>query len=363
MLLGTHGVAAQVANDRLQGFRVCEIEAQGTLFKLKMLDKYPHRDERKISSRGIVTGYSQKARKRTIETMCRLDKVKVVTAKERPKFLTLTYPSNMTDHKKAMRDLDTFMKRLDRLCPEFWAVWRKELQERGAIHFHFILGNVPYIDWTWYVEAWEEIIGEESPRIKIEAIDTFGGVMHYVSKYIAKVQDETLESAENDAEGDESLLSLSMCHNSPQISTGRWWGIYGRENIPLGKRIRRRILLTIDQLGHLEDVIQSRYANHTEGYTVFCDNPYIYFTIGLGWFHENDVIFAKYRSSYRSIGARERAEVADDWLIQSELRKLRQQTSRKVSSTCKKELKKSTSHKQTTSEKLSFQTSIQLSLW
>jgi hypothetical protein len=86
---------------------------------------------------------------------------------------------------------------------------------------------------TWVAITWEACVGSDDPRhlqagTRVEAIRSRAGVMHYASKYIAKVDEEATD----------------------RESIGRCWGVMGRQNIPwcenvefeLSEDQRRRLL-------------------------------------------------------------------------------------------------------------------------
>ena len=107
------------------------------------------------------------------------------------KFLTLTFKENITDMKKANREFTKFNMRLSYklykvrknvlkyLCvPEF--------QKRGAIHYHVIYFNLPFVNWEALMEVWNV---NNTGGVYIECIkdkDKNGNSIESVAKYIAK---------------------------------------------------------------------------------------------------------------------------------------------------------------------------------
>lgn len=103
-----------------------------------------------------------------------------------PKFLTLTFKENITDIQDANKAFTNFNKRLSYrvfgtrtnvlkyLCiPEF--------QKRGAIHYHVLYFNLPYIDFNHLKKIW----GNGS--VFIEGVkDNIDDFALYVAKYINK---------------------------------------------------------------------------------------------------------------------------------------------------------------------------------
>lgn len=101
------------------------------------------------------------------------------------KFLTLTFGENVTDIDKANYEFKKFMQRLnyklfDSKKSNLKYIVVPEKQSRGAIHYHVILFNVPYIRSDVISEVW----GHGFIRInRIEDVDNVGA---YVSAYLGK---------------------------------------------------------------------------------------------------------------------------------------------------------------------------------
>lgn len=183
---------------------------QGDVIRLRTVNTNP--SIRQKSIRGKVTVFSRKSRRRLLEFFARTAQ----TGKPRV-FLTLTYPSNMTDAETGKAHLRAFLERVRRRYPKASAIWRIEYQQRGAVHFHLLFFSLPY----WKIESirsvWSEIIGEENPRIGIETIRSQRRSTYYVSKYVAKV-------------GSTALVSLS---NLPYSHAGQHWGYFNKPQIPM----------------------------------------------------------------------------------------------------------------------------------
>lgn len=109
------------------------------------------------------------------------------------KFLTLTFGDNVTDLDHAHYEFEKFIKRLNYLIfnskksnIKYNAV--VEFQERGAIHYHIIIYNIPYTRQNVIQETW----GNGYVWInKIEHVDNVGA---YITEYMGKdIQDDRLE--------------------------------------------------------------------------------------------------------------------------------------------------------------------------
>lgn len=108
------------------------------------------------------------------------------------KFLTLTFSDNVTDLDEAHYEFMKFIKRLNYLVfgtkfanLRYTAI--PEFQDRGAVHYHVILYNLPYVKAGVIEEVWG------NGFIKINKIDDVDNVGAYVCKYLTKAQgDERL---------------------------------------------------------------------------------------------------------------------------------------------------------------------------
>ena len=174
--------------------------------------------EQERTKRGKVAGFSAKSRNRLMRTLASVKRDNL------PCFVTLTFPSDYPTIERAKRDLDTFIKRMARKFPKVAGVWKLEPQKRGAPHFHLLLWGVPYIELLSFVPvAWCEVVGSEDPNhLKwhkgelgnspcVQKIEKQRGVFWYASKYMSK-EVGTMFS-----------------------DWGRWWGVFSRENLPLGQ--------------------------------------------------------------------------------------------------------------------------------
>lgn len=163
--------------------------------------------------RGRIRGYSAASRRRLLRLMASVDR----NAVGLPLFVTLTYPAVWSpDPERWKRDLDTFLKRLQRRFPKVAVIWKLEPQKRGAPHYHLVIFGVSYIDRYWLRQAWYEIVGSDDLRhlqagTQVKRVKSWRGVGAYASKYLGKVGDEA---------------------NFPEYA-GRWWGFVGRNFLPV----------------------------------------------------------------------------------------------------------------------------------
>ena len=166
--------------------------------------------------RGAVKRFSAASRLRFLKLCSKFER-KIISD---GLFITLTYPDAYPSCKDAKRNFEAFVKRLLRKYPSAAGVWRIELQERGAPHFHLIIMGVSRIDKNWLSETWAEIYAKHQ-KVKaalrryvvdyraglvlgplsyeqnefrkhlevgtqVEKVQSHKGAMSYASKYAAK---------------------------------------------------------------------------------------------------------------------------------------------------------------------------------
>lgn len=140
---------------------------------------------------GPVTELSPSARRRMIWA------TKTIDFEEFPykAFATLTYHDNWQgrDHKK---DLDSYLKRIRRIYPDIQYLWRLELQDRGAPHFHHLfLSPTTPIDCDLLAAHWHTLVDPGNIHHKkhgaeVAALDSgWLGVSMYLTKYSTKPED------------------------------------------------------------------------------------------------------------------------------------------------------------------------------
>ena len=100
---------------------------------------------------------------------------------EYSKFVTLTFKDNITDIKIANYEFKKFKQRLERyLKHKLQYVAVIEFQKRGAIHYHVVMFNAPYIKVSKLRQIWR------NGFVKINKIDNVDNVGAYVCKYMTK---------------------------------------------------------------------------------------------------------------------------------------------------------------------------------
>jgi hypothetical protein len=100
---------------------------------------------------------------------------------EYSKFITLTFADNITDLKQANYEWKKFKQRLEtRIGYKLQYLVVIEFQKRGAIHYHCVMFNLPYIQNEDLASIWG------NGYVKINKIDNVDNVGAYVCKYITK---------------------------------------------------------------------------------------------------------------------------------------------------------------------------------
>mgnify|MGYP000938765028 CR=1 FL=1 len=137
--------------------------------------------------RGKITKFTRAARKRMMKKLATFRREELAKAL----FITLTYPAEYPDGKRAKRDLDRFLKRLWRKYPSAAWIWREELQKRGAPHFHLLVLGVDFIPHGWIAYVWWDVCGRISIEhlkagTEVRRVKSYKHCFYYVTKYLAK---------------------------------------------------------------------------------------------------------------------------------------------------------------------------------
>ena len=107
------------------------------------------------------------------------------------KFMTLTFKENIQDVSHTNYEFSKFIKRLNfhlyhvkKQFLKYLAVWEK--QKRGAIHYHIIFFDLPFIRTKKLTEIW----GHGFTKINTIDVDSRDNRGRYVSKYFSKDVEE-----------------------------------------------------------------------------------------------------------------------------------------------------------------------------
>lgn len=226
-----------------------------------------HAPTRGGGRRGKVAGFSDASRRRLLRLFASIDRR--ANDGRPPITVTLTYPGEHPSAELAKTHLRAFEKRLTRQYPLAATIWRLELQQRGAAHFHLAIFGPRFIPHQWVARAWFEVVGSNDPKhleagTETRAVRSWKKAAAYFSKYIAKKEQLA----------DDGLAALEESENM-----GRNWGIMGRKNLPIELRDE---LVTCKEWDDALEVILTyleqkgrevkRYYPY-QGISVFTDGP------------------------------------------------------------------------------------------
>lgn len=112
--------------------------------------------------------------------------------------ITLTYGKEYEENWKAWKaNLKEWRRRVERRFGVQRAIWRIELQRRGAPHFHILYLDFPFIPVGDLQSLWYDILHTPQEKrygnsLDMRAVRGNGSqqrIMAYISKYIGKVED------------------------------------------------------------------------------------------------------------------------------------------------------------------------------
>ncbi len=175
--------------------------------------------------RGTVTGLSPASRLRLLRLLAQ-----VKWASRHNKFITLTFPADYPNPTEAKNVYRRFCERFRRKYPDMCWIWRMELQQRGAPHFHLLSPNRTYVPKEWIQSCWSECVGASDLFTRIEA---FHGrkVLVYVAKYVAKPSVQICAVVKT-----KEPANVGMGAEQNSDSLGRCWGVHNRPSLPLFSR-------------------------------------------------------------------------------------------------------------------------------
>lgn len=204
---------------------------------------------RPLKGRGCVHGFSARSRGRMLRLLAMLRRESL------PLFVTLTYPAVWSgDHREWKRNLHAFGEWLRRWSGgRASAVWKLELQDRSAPHFHLLVYGTRFLPYRLLARVWYRIVGSGDVKhllagTSVEAIRSRRGVMSYASKrYMGKEWDS-------------------------ELALGRCWGVLNRSSLPLSER--RRLFLSVEVANRVFRVVRKHAKLDVRTcYNVFSDAP------------------------------------------------------------------------------------------
>lgn len=210
--------------------------------------------------RGKVTCFSKGSRRRMMYRMAEIRRDVV------PVFVTLTYPDEFPC------DLELWTSHMQRLRMRIirkgWsAVWRREFKIRKsgrnvgevAPHYHLLVWGTDCQELRrWISTAWWECCGQISDDhlragTKVEILRSWRGVISYVSKYMAKVEEYP-----------------------PDLdSVGRAWGIINSKEIPWAS-VHAMMLSNAaanQMIRYMRRYARLKARSRNNSLIIFCNNP------------------------------------------------------------------------------------------
>ncbi len=150
-----------------------------------------------VREAGDIKGMSKKSRLRAMETFNQIR----MRFMELPVFMTGTYHHDFpVGRAEIKRDLDRFLRRVRKRWPDVEYFYRKEPQERGAPHFHFLFffpkgkGIPPHIFCRQIKGEWMRIVGCwcrhcRKHNVDWRLMDSKKMTAIYVCKYVSKIKE------------------------------------------------------------------------------------------------------------------------------------------------------------------------------
>lgn len=151
------------------------------IFAYKVKKKlFVPKNEKREKTQEDIDRYVNSATYRAKSKIMRLIHGNQYVYPEKPTFLTLTFAENITDIKYANKQFTNFIKRMSRrIDKQLRYVAVHEFQKRGAIHYHIIIFNLPFIQHKEIAKIWGYGF------IDIEKVND-AGLPFYMTKYISK---------------------------------------------------------------------------------------------------------------------------------------------------------------------------------
>ena len=171
--------------------------------------------DRNETKRGLIKGLSDSARRRLHRTLA------TVRADVRCATMALTLPADFMTGEECRAAFATLSKRFVEAFPSVGFAWKRELQKRGAVHYHLLLwgvedGETPSNDvHQWLASHWHRLVGRNDPKHLAWHLhgNNWQVIKDDMKGYFAKYIGKDLEA--------EGALFL-----------GRWWGFVNRKAVP-----------------------------------------------------------------------------------------------------------------------------------
>ena len=183
--------------------------------------------------RGGITQFSNGSRRRMLKMMAKTE------LQSHPLMVTLTYPGEFPGEPKVWKKhLKNWLQRLKYHFPGVGGVWKLEPQKRGAPHYHLLVWGVAGEFWCfteWVKRSWFEVVNSGDIKhlhagTRVEAIRSERGVMAYAGKYVGKTTQK---------------MELGEDLQKAWGEAGKWWGVFGMENIPWASAVTSALPLNM----------------------------------------------------------------------------------------------------------------------
>lgn len=152
------------------------------------------------------------------------------------KFMTLTFKENIQDVSHTNYGFSKFIKRLNfhlyhvkRQCLKYLAVWEK--QKRGAIHYHIIFFDLPFIQTKKLAEIW----GHGFVKINKIDVDSKDNRGRYVSKYFSKNVEEKTYKQKSFFKSQNLIMPITTRSTQYELSD------FSNENVVFSKVYSRKV--------------------------------------------------------------------------------------------------------------------------
>lgn len=146
-------------------------------------NKVTHSEKNRVDYNKKNDGY----RRKSSFNRARQEIYRIVEANEgkfgeyRPIFFTLTFRKNVTNLRKANRSFKYFIKKLNAYVKfKIKYIVVPEFQKRGAVHYHGIFFNMPFIDIDSFKKIWSYGF------IDLQVTRDMRSVGAYIAKYMTK---------------------------------------------------------------------------------------------------------------------------------------------------------------------------------
>ena len=152
-------------------------------YSVPILEGYIEKKKGSSGRQAIADEKDKKINREKVLSRARRDLRRLINTNIRDisKFMTLTFADNIQDFDVANYEFKKFIQRLSyELHTKVEYVCVPEFQKRGAIHYHVLMFNVPYIASKRLRELWGQGF------IRINKIDSVTNVGAYICKYMQK---------------------------------------------------------------------------------------------------------------------------------------------------------------------------------